>query len=500
MADDTPLTSTHARHLLRRTGFGTSQSAVMEFAAAHATRGEAANDLLAFTPSGFQPNGRELQKMHDKWIGYMLKTKVPLQEKLVLFWHDHFATGFTKVADTKSMGLQNRLFRLSCRGNFKQLVKAVNVDSAMMQFLDTVRNHKAFPNENYARELQELFTLGVKDSAGAANYTQGDVEQIARAFTGWDYVRTQSPSRDPLFDSTEHDFRASFPSRGLPLGAPSPPGNKRIYQETGGFGPLSADYASQGEGKQEIDRVVDIIFQHKDSAGMNTVARRTARRLIEYFAHPDPSLAYVDDVVAASGFATNFDVTRLLHQIFVHDDFYLTAGPPLGASTAKSVRWPVDYVVSSLRLLRMKPSGVASSIKGSDFLSLREHLTNMGQTLFDPPSVFGWDWETAWVSSSSMLARYGFARDVTAARRSGRFRPDKLIDLTMTDPNDILAAATAVLGIDGDLTPAEETVLVRYLTDDGARPSLDLEDFDTRNRKLHGLFGLLMQTAAYQLH
>jgi uncharacterized protein (DUF1800 family) len=500
MANDTPLTLQHARHLLRRTGFGASEAAAAEFAAAHATRGEAASDLLDFKPSGFKPNGRDLQKIHDKWIGFMLKTKVPLQEKLVLFWHDHFATAFSKVGDPKSMVRQNRLFRLNCRGNFKSLVKAVNIDSAAMQFLDTVRNLKAHPNENYARELQELFTLGVKDSAGVANYVQGDVAQIARAFTGWDYPRNGSASLDAFLVGDEHDFSAAYPDRGLPVGAPNPPGNKGIYQETGGFGPLGVDYASTGQGAQEIDRVVDIIFQHKDSEGKNTVARRIARRLIEYFAHPNPSLGYIDAVVTASVFAGDFELTPLLHEIFVHDDFYLTAGPPLGSGTVKSVRWPIDYVVSSLRLLKVKPKGSESIINGGGFISLREHLSNMGQTLFDPPSVFGWDWETAWVSSSSMLARYGFARDLTAGRSTASFRPGKLIDLGLSDPVDIIAAATAALGISGDLTPAEEDVLVNYLTGNGANPTPDLNDYDTRNRKLHGLFALLMQSAAYQLH
>src|SRR6185295_6874947 len=148
-------------------------------------------------------------QLHDKWIKYLLKVKDPLQEKLVLFWHDHFATGFSKVQDTKLMGVQNRLFRLNCKGNFKSLVKAVNLDPAMMEFLDTVRNHEEIPNENYARELQELFTLGVKDSAGVDNYVQADVAQIARAFTGWDYDK-----KGAFFKDYDHDFMADHPARG----------------------------------------------------------------------------------------------------------------------------------------------------------------------------------------------------------------------------------------------------------------------------------------------
>jgi uncharacterized protein (DUF1800 family) len=141
MADGTPLTLQHAKHLLRRAGFGSSQADAAAFLERNPTRGAAAATLLSFKPAGFKPGGRDLDTIHDKWIKYMLKVKSPLQEKLVLFWHDHFATGISKVLDAKLMSTQNKLFRVHCKGNFKTFVKAVNVDPAMMEFLDTVRNH-----------------------------------------------------------------------------------------------------------------------------------------------------------------------------------------------------------------------------------------------------------------------------------------------------------------------------------------------------------------------
>src|SRR6185436_12612031 len=110
MADGTALTLAHAKHLLRRTGFGTSQANAQAFLDRHATRGDAATDLLDFKPNGFKPGGRDAGQIHDKWIKYLLKVKDPLQEKLVLFWHDHFATGISKVQDPKLMGVQNKLF------------------------------------------------------------------------------------------------------------------------------------------------------------------------------------------------------------------------------------------------------------------------------------------------------------------------------------------------------------------------------------------------------
>jgi uncharacterized protein (DUF1800 family) len=357
-----------------------------------------------------------------------------------------------------------------------------------------VRNRKLIPNENYARELMELFTLGVYDAAGNPTYTQDDVAQIARAFTGWDY-----DNREAEFIESRHDFMAEFPARGP----------KVIFKDTGGFGPGGEDFTQpNGEGPAEIDRVVDIIFEHRDSAGKKTVARRIAQRLLEFFAHPDPPTAVVDAVIAspsaASSFETTWDLTPLLRAIFVHDEFYATMGPPFAPGAVKSVKWPVDYVVSTMRLLGMRLKSRDQYVEGGDYLSIFDHMANMGQLLLDPPSVFGWDWETAWISSSTLLARYRFARDVTSARDGGStsFRPDRLLNglLDLTDPDDIVNAVKEILDVSDQLSSGEHATLVNYLTDGGANPTLDLYDYDVRNRKLHGLFALVLQSPAYQLH
>jgi uncharacterized protein (DUF1800 family) len=488
MGDETTVLSrAEARHLLRRTGFGALPGDIDRIDDANETRGQAVDRLLAFPSGAFKPNGRDFESAHDKWLRFMLKTKFPLQEKLVLFWHDHFATGFAKVQDVKMMGVQVQLLHRLCAGDMRQLVKEVGRDPAMLEFLDTVRNNKDIPNENYARELMELFTLGVNDTAGNPNYTQADIVQIARAFTGWTYGRAAE------FDEGNHDFEADFPERGP----------KVVFQSTGGFGPGGRSFTVDGEGAAEIDAVVDILFEHTDSDGKNTVARRTARRLLEYFAHPEPSTADVDAVVAASGFATNWNIGGLCRAIFVSDAFYASMAPaPFGAGTKKSVKWPVDFLVSTLRLTGVRPKGRSQYIDGGSFSGLFSHLSNMGQILMDPPSVFGWDWESSWISSATLLARYNLARDITSARARGGtgFRPERLIDLDLTDPVDIVNAVTTHLGVDDQLTAAEHAVLVDYLTDNGANPSLDLNDYDVRNTKLNGLFALVLQSPAYQLH
>jgi uncharacterized protein (DUF1800 family) len=502
---NTVLSEADARHLLRRTGFGALRSEVADIVAlspSDKTRGAVVDGLLDFKPKAFKPGGKDLGSSHNKWVKFMTKGKLQLEEKLVLFWHDHFATAFSKVQDAKLMASEIQLLHKNCKGNFKSFVKQMNKNAAMMEYLDTVRNVSdvndlsIVPNENYGRELQELFTLGVLDSAGNPNYAQTDVVQIARAFTGWDYDR----SGKAFLRDYAHDHEANFPSRGV----------KEIYGTHGNFagaqnfGSLSAG----GEGEAEIDTVIDIIFQHRDTNLKNTVARRTARRLIEYFAHPDPTLSFIDDVVLASHFDLNFEISGLLRAIFVHDDFYLTGAPvPWGVAAAASVKWPIDYVVSTLRLFGMKLKGGDQFVDGDSttggFTTALEHLTSMGQILLDPPSVFGWDWEANWLSSATLLARYNFAVELTSSRGGGKsaFRPDKFgFALSLSSPTLIVDEAAEILGVKDHLTTGEHDALVDYLTDGGLNLSLDLNDYDTRNIKLHGLFALLLQSPAYQLH
>jgi uncharacterized protein (DUF1800 family) len=482
---NSPLNEVEARHLLRRTGFGVSATQVDKWMVRAVTRGEAADDLLKFKPQGFKPTGKEARDQHDKWVKFMLKTKAPLQEKLVLFWHDHFATGITKVGDTALMAKQNGLFRRFCKGDFKQLVKEVNRDPATMEFLDTVRNTKNGLNENYGRELQELFTLGVKDSSGNDNYTQTDVTQIARAFTGWRY----DDKGVAFLDTDRHDFGGVA---------------KTIYASTGGFGPGGITYAGGAsgvtEGPDEIDSVVEAIFAHTDSDGKSTVARRIVRRLLEFFGTPNAPQPFVDDVVGtgSDAFDATWDVSAVLRRLFTHDDFYLGAGAP-GVTDHKSIAWPVDYVVTTLRALKVKPKGKEMVIAGGDFIPVYDHLQSMGQTLFDPPSVFGWDWENSWISSATLLARYGFVRDLMMARDGGgtSFRPEKLVDLTLINAPAIVDAVLDVCGVGGLFDATEKNALAAYLTD-GAGP-INLLDEAYRNQKLNGLFALVLTSPAFQL-
>src|SRR5262249_46155699 len=151
--------------------------------------------------------------------------------------------------------------------------------------------------------------------------------------------------------------------------------------------------------------------------------------------------------------------------------------------TPKSVKWPVDFVVSTLRMTGIKLKGVDQFLEGGDYLPIAFHLSNMGQDLLDPPSVFGWDWELSWISSATLLARCHFARYLMMARAGGgRFKPENVFDLTLTAAPDIVDAVLGLLGIDDQLSSAERDVLIDYLG--GPSATLDIEnDIDLRNEK-----------------
>lgn len=487
--ENTVLSEPDARHLLRRAAFSATRKELDAAGIVGLTRGAAADKLLNYKIKTFKPGGSDQQKQHASLMRYLLVTKNPVQEKLALFWHDHFGVGIAKLyagnfgLAEKLMAAHSRLLRVMAKGNMKDFVKAVGKDPAMIEFLDTVRNDKEIPNENYARELLELFTLGVFDSAGNENYDQADIVQIARAFTGWNYTRTLKP----FLDEGEHDFNVEF------AGTRGP---KRIFESKGQI-PGGSDFDANGEGEPEIDTVVDIIFTHRDTDGANTVARRTARRLLEFYVGPNPSLALIDAVVAESGFDTSFDIQALVRAIFCHDDFYAT-GLPFGPGVTKSVKWPVDYAIGSMRLLGMKFAGSNKYVPGGSYTGILTHMENMGQLLLDPPSVFGWDWETSWLSSSTLLARYNFARDIVAARGGGRFRPEKIMDMSLTDPADIVNAVLDALDCGHNFTAGDRQVCEDYLTDNNTTTP-DLSDYNYVNEKLHGLFELVMKSPGYQV-
>ena len=505
------LSAADARQLLRRSGFGARPDQVGEIEGM--TRGAAVDDLLDFKPTKFRPGGRDTYRAHNSWVKYMVRKsakrgkagtrrgiggrRYALQEKLVLFWHDHFATSDDKVFYTKAMANQNRLLRTHCKGNFRDFCKAINKDAAMIEYLDTERNGRFSPNENYARELQELFTLGVKDFLGNDNYSQEDIVQIATAFTGWNY---RYSNLEVGFNDNNHALISDGPNV-----------TKVIFTTHGNFGPGGASFANP-EGETEIDQVIDILLQHTDTdtPPRNTTARHIAKKLFQYFTHADPDPAVIDAVIDDSNFDTAWDIEALLRAMFVHDAFYETgAAAPFDVNTAKSVRWPIDFVVGTMACFDMRFKGIDAYLDSQDSTSIYYLLENMGQHLFYPPSVFGWDWEASWVSSFTMLARYKFARSVITAREHNTrpyFRPAKVIDLVALqavtqNAMPIVDAALNALGVPDQFDTAQKDALAVYITEPAAVTShVDLTDEDVVDEKIRGLFLLILESPGYHLH
>jgi Protein of unknown function (DUF1800) len=311
-------------------------------------------------------NGIETQRLGLWWANRMLKTRHPLEEKLTLFWHGHFATGENKVRDYRMMLRQNEMFRARASGNLRDLLVAILKDPAMLVYLDNGENVKKHPNENFGRELLELFTMGV------GNYTERDVREAARAFTGW--------SNDVLvfkFNADLHDE-----------------GEKTFLGRTGRF---------NGE------EIVDIILQQP------VTAEFIAAKLYRYFVREDISDG-VKKELGRSFRQSGYQLKPLLTRIFLSKDFY--SAP----SYATQIKSPVHLVVSTY-----KKMGLTEVPTIPDFGRMTGSL---GQSLFDPPNVAGWAGGRTWITPATLLHRGNLFRDVLFPDVKGFRPPDRAMSAT----------------------------------------------------------------------
>jgi len=290
------------------------------------------------------------------WLGRMVATSNPLREKLTLLLHGHFPTAISKVRYAAFMHGQNQLFRTRGGGDFGALTLAVAQDPAMLLWLDANSNKASDPNENFARELMERFTMGI------GTYTQADVRGASYCFTGWRV--------DPRTGG--FDIAASLHST--------------VPQTVLGVGGLDA-------GQQ----VVDLVTRSEASS------RFVPSRFWSALAHPvTPHDAVVADLAPAYG--ADRTVAHLLAAIFRHPRF------TEAASTRGLVKQPIEYVVGTLRAFGVTPSEIRRAAP-----ELVGVFAGLGQVPFDPPSVGGWPQNGYWLSASAALARWQFAHAV--ARR-----------------------------------------------------------------------------------
>jgi len=291
-----------------------------------------------------QANREALLATGSWWVKRMAYGPHPLQEKLTLFWHGHFTTSAKDERSASLMWNQNELLRRNAAKNFSQFVHAVARDPAMLDYLNNQQNRKEKPNENFARELMELFTLGI------GNYTEQDIKEAARAFTGWSHE-----GDDFVFRKGAHDF-----------------GSKTFFGKKGNF---------------DGGDVIDIIL------ATPTCSRYIATKMFSFFAYD------VNDEALGASLAnvlreSKYDIRPLLRTIFTSKAFYSPA------CVGAQIKSPVQLVVGTVRMLNlpMPPAMV-----------LHRPLEQMGQVPLLPPNVKGWPGGRTWINTSTLFVRYNTA-------------------------------------------------------------------------------------------
>ena len=446
-----PFDAAKTAHLLRRAGFGAPPADV----AAAVARGleETIDDLFTEADDEEQEFQRTFNAINGKlinagdagvcqawWVYRMLTTRVPLREKLALFWHGHFATSVNKVEDTELMLQQIATFRRLGFGSFRELALAVARDPAMIVWLDGESNVKEHPNENFARELMELFTCGI------GNYTEQDVLQAARAFTGWHREGTAF-----RFAADVHD-----------------PGAKKILGRRGKF---------------DGGDVIDMLMAHP------ATPRFLAGKLLRFFATPEPA----DDVVAEA--AELYDRTQLNTRLFLRELFqsqYFFSDECLRARIAS----PVEYVIGVARTLNVRQPAP----------ELVEHLNAMGQHLLAPPNVKGWDGEEKWINATTLAARLNYARALPEMNAGGNnFNNhcpiEQFVAADNKSPVDIVEKLAQVL-VQGEISAESRLELEKFLTtgDDGPQPEAFRDDEGFRMTKVRQLVGVMLALPEYQAY
>ena len=286
-------------------------------------------------------SNREWQRVAQWWAERMLTTPRPLEEKMTLFWHGHFATEELKNDDYRLMLQQNMTLRQLATSNMSSLLIAMSKDPAMLLYLDNRLNVKGHANENYAREILELFSLGI------GNYTENDIKEAARAFTGW---RNQGLTF--IDDRAQHDE-----------------GMKTVFGQTGNW---------------DGEDIVDLILQ-QEAAG-----EFIAGKMYRFFVRDEISDQMLDELAARLR-DDNYALKPFLRALFLSQDFY--SEPSMGTQ----IKSPVQFLVSTYRKLGLE------KIPGTPYFPAATNL--LGQALGNPPNVKGWDGGRAWLNPSTILLR-----------------------------------------------------------------------------------------------
>lgn len=386
-----------------------------------------------------------IRELREWWIRLMITRPLSLTEKMTLFWHGHFATEYSTVQVPQYHYKLNALLRRYAMGNFKDMVKAVTVDPCMLIYLDGVRNTATAPNENYAREVMELFTIGI------GNYTQPDITNAAKAFTGW-----QVRGLDAYFTPSRHDNTI-----------------KTFMGQTGNF---------------DGNRIIDIIFQQAETA------RFICRKLYSFFIYQIPDETIVDQL-ATTFRNNNYELKPVLRQLFNSAHFY----DPLTMSA--EITSPIERGVGAIRQLGI-PVPANSNVVPS---YVRVNGETFGQSLFEPPDVAGWPGYRQWINTTTLLARYQFTDSLVTGRTlTNQNVGFKVNPITFAQMFPLPNNATALVNdITAHLIPmavsnARRAMLLETLLQGIALYDWSIADPQAPTR-IEGLLKVIFRMAEYQL-
>jgi uncharacterized protein (DUF1800 family) len=429
-------------------------------------------DYVSITTRGQFSPSTVIDDARQRWLFRMVHTRRPLQEKMALFWHNHFGIGYSKVAGvvgaivgTKMMANKPgdqpgppghyELLRQMGLGKFRDLLIAVAQDPAMVVFLDGRTNTKNAPQENFGREVQELFTWGL------GNYVESDVYAAAHVFTGWNLRNVPGPmgGNDPtsyqefLYNAAQHDTAAKTLS----------------YKINGGSNTIPARPAAAGM-QDGIDLLTSL-------ANNPATARRLAGKLWNFFVSElDPPAPAFLDGVASVYLQSDTNMREVMRYIFQSQWF---TNP--GNFNAR-YGWPAEFVVRTIKEMGWTGFSVDTA---------RTPLTNMGQTLFEPPNVAGWQLGRAWFGTGAMLARMNFAAAVASNQKFNLARSFSTTD--KAQPSRVLNAMLQRF-TPAPLGSSETNELLAYLNAGGAWTGSDAQ----MNAKAPGLARLIAGSGEYQ--
>ena len=485
----TNITYDQSAHLLRRMGFGGSpgdidqitflgREAAVDFLLNYESIDNRALDDLLSTSFDFSDpfdfprfNRGELQRW---WFTRMVYTRRPFEEKMTLFWHNHFATSASKTGDLFIYN-QNLTLRGHALDQFDNLLIKVAQDPAMLLWLDGVTNVRGKPNENFSRELQELFTMGITDVVtGEPNYSEQDVKEIARAFTGWKFFHSRF---DP--DPFSYQFIVNEPEHDNTV--------KTVY--SGSPWALSGNLGGE-----------DVILA---ICARRATARYLVKKLIEFFVYPlDRSSA---DQATIEKFADVYvsrkhSIKELVRAIFTSDEFFSER------ARFALVKSPVEIIVGAIRMLGARYNPGTSAREGGSNNTLAAISIFLGQDLFNPPDVSGWKHNLGWINTSTLLNRFTYADLLVVNRPRDLSAPglwlshEQLRSFAKKSSKKTVKRLLSRLGpleVDAEMTAA----LRAYLESDdqGNRIGFSLDDLSL-DKKVRGLIHLMMCLSEFQLN